>query len=282
MTLPSLKIEDDQTVLAESFEEPRFSEWGLSDADVEALDAMKSEGLRSRVAEVFGGPGSGPRPGYKRSKDRPEGKSGSHTLEGPVPERYRAAVDSTMNSLVARYPIGPVRVRFASGDDAITAYATAQSGDPLVPANPSNPSAGGSQAIHANADEWTAQAETREAEFKPYLVDSRQPEGTITHEYGHLVERAMRRAAPGRAAEIDALLELGGVDRTEAGYDSLDSPSVYGMESRGEMAAELFSAHVTGRVADGRSLDDPAVTEGTRDRVAKFGALVDEIVGAKP
>lgn len=164
--------------------------------------------------------------------------SGTFTLEGNVPEQDRAQIEATMRDLSARFPIGNVRVRFASGDDAITQYANAQSGDP----------AAGNQAIHINADAWaTAATNGREAEMAPYLVNSSQT-GTLTHEYGHLAAAAAERAGaqPFQWEEIDRDFQGG-----ESTFST--APSVYALENRYEMSAELFARAVTG-AGDGRAI----------------------------
>ena len=295
------------------------------DPTADAVASMRAA-LTTLSVEMFGGDGSGPqgprteeqkaarRETIARNKEakaaaeralRPEGKTGSFALEGKVPEADRAMIEATMKELTERFPIGHVRVIFGSGDDAITGYATAQGGDPLVPSsfdarNGPNPELHGSQAIHINADAWEASktaegyqtavdaalakageerwdrgGKNREEDMKGLLVDS-SGKGTFTHEYGHLVDHAMVRAgadpAHGGLTEVTPNGVMISVPNS-AGYTGFDSPSAYASENSAEMAAELFGAYVSG----GSQSRVPA----TADRVAAYGALVEKYVGKR-
>lgn len=70
MTTPALTENGD---LSDVAVEPPEMPYGLTEADVAELDTLAE--ASTRVREIFGGPGSGPRPGYKRAKKatKPEG-----------------------------------------------------------------------------------------------------------------------------------------------------------------------------------------------------------------
>lgn len=241
-----------------------FERWKAANPEIRSMvvdndryntRVVEADRLAGWVVQMHGshdqrshGRGGGAPTGDKPSGagDKPSGgkQPGTFALEGDVPEADRAEIEATLSGLVARYPIGHVRVRFRSGEEAITLYANAQSGDP----------AQGNQAIHVNAQEWVKQSGTREAEWKSYVVNANQAAGTITHEYGHLVDghlgRTMSKAGK---KEWDRITETSG----SGDWSVLDVPSIYGGENRYEMAAELFSAHVHQRFDSGRSLDKP-------------------------